>query len=187
MRSYVLHRNLTFVKYLANSNCNSTTIFYSHSKWFKSSTMTLWLSLLLLSLQLLIFHLFFSALVIQQPRRNPCIPSPCGPYSLCRVVDDRPVCSCNVGYSGAPPNCRPECIVSSECPLDKACVKQKCVDPCPGTCGFNAFCKVVAHNPICSCPPGYIGDPFSKCVVEQSKHAFRALVHHFTLWILLIK
>lgn len=100
--------------------------------------------------------------VIEKPRRHPCLPSPCGPYSICRVDHDRPVCSCDAGYLGAPPNCKPVCIVNSECALNRACRAQKCVDPCIGTCGYNALCKVVAHNPICSCPPGHIGDPFNK-------------------------
>lgn len=95
------------------------------------------------------------------------MPSPCGPYSICRVVDDRPVCSCNIGYVGAPPTCRPECIVNSECSLDKACLHQKCVDPCPGTCGYNARCKVVNHNPICTCPADFVGDPFTQCVKSK--------------------
>ena len=30
-------------------------------------------------------------------------------------------------------------------------------------CGANALCQVVNHNPICSCPPGYNGDPFNYC------------------------
>jgi len=32
-----------------------------------------------------------------------------------------------------------------------------------GVCGISAKCDVVNHNPICSCPTGYIGDPFSAC------------------------
>lgn len=94
---------------------------------------------------------------------NPCVPSPCGPNSQCREVNGQAVCSCLPNYSGSPPGCRPECVVSSECPLDKACVNQKCVDPCPGVCGQNANCRVNNHSPICSCAPGYTGDPFSRC------------------------
>ena len=97
---------------------------------------------------------------------DPCTPDPCGPYSECRPEGPRPVCSCLKGYFGGPPNCRPECLLSSECPLTMACVQQKCVDPCPGTCGANAECKVVNHNPICSCPRGYSGDPFYSCNKE---------------------
>ncbi|XP_028157244.1 uncharacterized protein LOC114350564 isoform X7 [Ostrinia furnacalis] len=97
---------------------------------------------------------------------DPCQPSPCGPNSLCRVVNGHSVCTCDNGYIGTPPSCRPECIVSSECPQDKACVNKKCIDPCPNTCGLNARCQVITHNPICSCTPGYTGDPFTRCDLE---------------------
>lgn len=97
---------------------------------------------------------------------NPCNPSPCGPNSKCREINGQSVCSCIEGYLGIPPTCRPECITSSECLLSQACVNQKCINPCPGTCGIKAHCQVVNHNPICSCPSGYIGDPFTKCFQE---------------------
>lgn len=101
-----------------------------------------------------------SAPIIQ----NPCSPSPCGPNSQCRVINQQAVCSCLPNYMGSPPTCRPECITSSECLLTQACVNQKCIDPCPGTCGFNALCQVVNHNPICSCPVQQTGDPFTRCI-----------------------
>lgn len=94
---------------------------------------------------------------------RPCEPSPCGPNSVCRVKDGQAICSCQIGYFGTPPTCRPECLVSSECSPDKACISQKCQDPCPGTCGIAARCQVRNHNPICTCPINYIGDPFVKC------------------------
>jgi len=94
---------------------------------------------------------------------NPCSPSPCGPNSQCREINNQAVCSCVPGYIGSPPACRPECIVSSECPLNEACSNQKCRDPCPGTCGVGAKCNVVNHRPICSCPARYSGDPFVRC------------------------
>lgn len=94
---------------------------------------------------------------------NLCFPSPCGPNSQCKEVNGHAVCVCVQGYIGSPPNCRPECAVSSECQLNLACSNQKCIDPCPGTCGLNAQCLVVNHNPICTCSAGYTGDPFSYC------------------------
>lgn len=94
---------------------------------------------------------------------DPCNPSPCGPNSICRVIDNHAVCSCQPGLIGAPPSCRPECVTSAECSLTQACLMSKCKDPCPGTCGLNAKCHVINHNPICSCPPGYNGDPFRHC------------------------
>jgi hypothetical protein len=104
--------------------------------------------------------------VVARPE-NPCVPDPCGPYSTCRPESSgRPACTCKPGYFGAPPNCRPECLLSSDCGLSQACVRQACVDPCPGTCGTNAECKVVNHNPICSCPVRFSGDPFINCIKE---------------------
>lgn len=97
---------------------------------------------------------------------DPCVPSPCGLNSQCRELNNHAVCSCLPKYIGAPPNCRPECILSSECPLDKSCINQKCKDPCPGTCGQYAKCQVVNHNPICSCNIGFTGDPFVRCIKE---------------------
>ena len=44
---------------------------------------------------------------------------------------------------------------------------QKCLDPCPGSCGVQAVCTVDAHNPICSCSTGFTGDPFTRCLQEQ--------------------
>lgn len=94
---------------------------------------------------------------------RPCQPSPCGPNSQCKEINNLAVCSCVPGYIGSPPACRPECVTSAECPLNEACVNQKCIDPCPGTCGLRALCQVVNHNPICSCPPTLTGDPFIRC------------------------
>lgn len=100
---------------------------------------------------------------------DPCLPSPCGPYSICRVANDHAICSCQEQYYGSPPLCRPECMVSSECMPNRACINQKCVDPCVGACGDNAKCTVVNHNALCSCPPNYHGDPFVHCTYEQRK------------------
>lgn len=45
----------------------------------------------------------------------------------------------------------------------------KCKDPCPGSCGQYAICQVVSHAPRCSCLPGYVGDPFAQCYIQQGK------------------
>lgn len=100
---------------------------------------------------------------------NPCEPSPCGPYSNCRVIDFHAVCSCAPGIIGSPPTCRPECVVSADCAQNKACINQRCEDPCVGTCGINARCQVINHNPVCSCSNGYTGDPFSGCLKEEPR------------------
>lgn len=96
--------------------------------------------------------------------RNPCQPSSCGPNSLCRISNDNTaVCACIEGFQGSPPMCRPECVVSSECPSTKSCVNQKCINPCVNACGVSARCEVINHSPICSCNPGQTGDPFKNC------------------------
>ncbi len=103
---------------------------------------------------------------------RPCVPTPCGPNSQCREVGNAPVCSCQSGYLGVPPECRPECVTSSECAPSQSCVNFKCQDPCPGTCGRDAQCRVVNHNPICVCPSGWTGDPLTGCHIIPSKHVF---------------
>lgn len=106
-------------------------------------------------------NVFFVAIKIEPVK--PCSPSPCGPNSQCREVNNQAVCSCLPNFIGSPPGCRPECVSSSECPLTQACINQKCADPCPGTCGLNAVCTVINHSPICGCKPDFTGDPFANC------------------------
>ena len=103
---------------------------------------------------------------------QPCLPSPCGPNSECRVVNGGPSCQCLPTYMGSPPNCRPECTMNSDCPPNQACMRERCRDPCPGSCGMNAQCTILNHVPICACFDGYTGDPFSSCTpapVERRK------------------
>lgn len=107
-------------------------------------------------------------ITVQNEPPTPCTPNPCGPNSECRAVNGQSVCSCMIGYNGIPPGCRPECTVSSECATNKACVNQKCVNPCPNHCGIQANCRVINHSPICSCNPGFTGDPFMRCFIQRT-------------------
>lgn len=101
---------------------------------------------------------------VSLPHTNPCVPSPCGPNSQCRVVgDETAVCSCTAKYIGRPPNCRPECTLNAECPGNLACINEMCKDPCTGACGPYTTCTVSVHQPICRCLDQYHGDPFSSC------------------------
>lgn len=107
---------------------------------------------------------------VPEPSRNPCVPSPCGPNAQCQVTSGGShSCSCNTGFLGSPPNCRPECVNNDECNLSLSCINQKCRDPCPGSCGTNAECRVVNHIPSCTCLDGYNGDPFVECNQKQRK------------------
>ena len=122
---------------------------------------------------LTVFIFFFFSAVVTEPEQptQSCFPSPCGPFSVCELEGPRVVCSCQKGYFGRPPNCHPECLVNGECPPNKACIRQTCLDPCQGTCGVNAVCNAINHQAICSCPPGYTGDPFETCSkIPGKKH-----------------
>lgn len=102
---------------------------------------------------------------------DPCNPSPCGPNAICKERNGAGSCTCLKEYFGDPyVGCRPECVTNSDCDRSRACTNNKCVDPCPGTCGINAECVVVNHAPSCSCIPGYTGEPTVQCLVlEPSK------------------
>lgn len=107
---------------------------------------------------------FFRCVEIPAVVKNfPCSPSPCGPNSNCREHNGQAVCSCQPNFIGTPPDCRPECRVSSECSSDRACINNRCADPCPNICGIGSVCHTTNHNPICACPSGYTGDPFQQC------------------------
>jgi hypothetical protein len=116
--------------------------------------------------------LYFSVRV-EEPR-HPCNPSPCGSNAICRERNSAGSCSCLPEYFGDPyTGCRPECILSSDCDRKKACINNKCKDPCAGTCGLNAKCYVVNHTPSCTCIEGYTGNALQACVpepVQPSKH-----------------
>ena len=101
---------------------------------------------------------------------NPCYPSPCGPNSICREINEQAVCSCVSEMIGSPPNCRPECTSNSECSSNLACMNQKCQNPCVGACASSAECKVVSHTTICICPQGTTGDPLVQCVEKQQDY-----------------
>lgn len=122
---------------------------------------------------------------IQHQYVNPCQPSPCGPNSQCREINEQGVCSCLPNFIGTPPGCRPECVSSSECSNDRACINQKCSDPCPGVCGTNSNCRVNNHSPICSCRLGYTGDPFTRCnpIPRKLKLFFVRTQSNFRFWL----
>lgn len=114
------------------------------------------------------WHFKYNIIIVPDEKREPCKPSPCGPNSQCADNNGQAICSCLSQFIGSPPNCRPECLVNSECGSNRACVNQKCVDPCIGTCGRDAQCKVIHHSPICICASGFTGDPFIYCFAAPS-------------------
>ncbi|XP_046686146.1 protein kinase C-binding protein NELL1-like isoform X1 [Homalodisca vitripennis] len=53
-----------------------------------------------------------------------------------------------------------------DCEPGKACIDFQCEDPCLGLCGLNTICHVVGEVSMCSCKPGFIGQPFNGCFPE---------------------
>lgn len=120
-------------------------------------------------------------------KKNPCMPSPCGLYSECRAVGDTPSCSCLPNYIGSPPNCRPECVVNTDCPSDKSCIAEKCRNPCEGACGINSECRIQNHIANCICRPGFTGDPFTQCIeyIGKNIRRYKSLYHMLYLTLFL--
>ena len=112
---------------------------------------------------------------------NPCNPSPCGLNSQCQVVSGQARCSCQPNMIGTAPDCRPECTQSSDCSSDRACINQKCVDPCPGSCSLNSDCRVVNHTPACRCKADYTGNGFSNCELIPINGKEMNLIWHFQI------
>lgn len=108
---------------------------------------------------------YFLEKAAEEPTGNPCVPSPCGPNSQCRIVGTQAACSCLPNFIGRPPNCRPECTINEECPGNLACQTEKCKDPCPGACGSSSLCTAIKHRPVCNCIEGFTGDPFTGCTI----------------------
>lgn len=111
----------------------------------------------------------FEILAIEPQPQSLCSRSPCGANAICKERNGVGSCSCLPDYYGDPYiECRPECVLNSDCTKDKACINNKCKDPCPGVCGMNAECRVNNHAPSCACLPGYEGNPFSSCYISKT-------------------
>lgn len=110
--------------------------------------------------------------------KEPCgVLSPCNGPATCQATSSLPVrtmiCVCPDGFiSSGSGTCKPVqvtheggCSSDADCPLDKACINGQCRDPC--RCGPNAECRVRDHKPVCSCLPGYDGNPELNCIKSK--------------------
>ncbi|KAK0169400.1 hypothetical protein PV327_011599 [Microctonus hyperodae] len=61
------------------------------------------------------------------------------------------------------------CENSTSCRMSEKCILELCRNPCPGSCGINAICTVLEHEPKCRCPKCYEGDALVKCESYQGK------------------
>lgn len=60
------------------------------------------------------------------------------------------------------------CVSNSDCSPLESCQNRNCVNPCTNgnPCSRTAECRADNHRAVCTCPVGYIGDPFVNCYVE---------------------
>ena len=65
-----------------------------------------------------------------------------------------------------------ECKSNADCPDYTACKNRQCINPCAirDTCAKRATCKVVWHEPVCTCPDGYVGNPQISCEIRKYYH-----------------
>lgn len=113
--------------------------------------------------------LIYIVILVNSPTiiENKCDSLPCGPNADC----SNGVCTCLPEFKGNPYiGCRPECVLNSDCPRDRACLQRKCLDPCPGACASNALCTVINHVPMCRCPTGMEGNAFVRCTTITSTY-----------------
>ncbi|CAH2002982.1 unnamed protein product [Acanthoscelides obtectus] len=105
---------------------------------------------------------------INQRCQNPCaLSNPCGTNAECRTSFHRPTCLCPSGWVGNPQVIcyKPECKSDSDCPYDKSCINENCLNPCTRqSCGRGAECVVRNHHAQCQCPAGTQGDALLSCI-----------------------
>lgn len=107
---------------------------------------------------------------INEKCRNPCAErNPCAQNAECRVSQHRPLCYCPIGWGGDPQvQCyKPECKTDHDCPYDKTCHNENCLNPCTlgaVQCGRGAECLAQNHRANCMCPAGTQGNPLVSCV-----------------------
>lgn len=105
--------------------------------------------------------------------RDPClIVSLCAPTAECKAERHRAVCRCPAGYRGDPfVSCKKkECTRDQDCPSDRACIQEKCENPCTikQQCGTHARCFVEQHTVQCACDPPWTGDPKRQCTLSKT-------------------
>ena len=76
-------------------------------------------------------------------------------------------CVLSFSFSAAP--LEVGCSSDDECPFTQACRNRACVNPCAADnpCSSTAECTVNSHRAVCKCPPGFTGDPYSRCVPSK--------------------
>jgi hypothetical protein len=103
-----------------------------------------------------------------------CRATNCGINAQCEARRHQAFCTCPLHYEGDPmTECRYknipppayECIQSEDCPDDRVCSDNRCINTCAdrNACGRGAICHIERHQVICRCPQNYNGDPNILC------------------------
>lgn len=94
----------------------------------------------------------------------------CGRNAGCKSDNHKATCACNTGFFGDAYDdklgCQPiECSSNDECSDEKICDHHKCRIACvaQNPCGQNAICSTSFHVQVCTCQPGYTGNPMVAC------------------------
>ena len=103
---------------------------------------------------------------------DPCPLERCGINAICSPKNHRAVCTCPSGYRPDPDpytRCKQyECLTDPDCPTTLACRNEQCTDPCQ--CARNADCSARNHKGICTCQPGFTGDPYGVACTPSKIH-----------------
>lgn len=120
---------------------------------------------------------------IEQQCINPCTDianPPCAANAICYVRNHATGCRCPdhlpIGNpltycERAPPPtpAEPECRIDANCPSQRACIKEHCINPCVALapCTSTARCSVLDSVPVrtltCTCPDGWIPNKEGEC------------------------
>ncbi|KAG8306562.1 hypothetical protein J6590_044542 [Homalodisca vitripennis] len=95
----------------------------------------------------------------------------CGLNTICKVTKHRPICSCSPEHVWDPLiGCQEikECAIDEDCPSNHTCNNGECAETCNAVCGLNTICIIKNNHAACSCKPGFVGNPFLKCVDKST-------------------
>ncbi|CAD6236853.1 GSCOCG00008264001-RA-CDS, partial [Cotesia congregata] len=106
----------------------------------------------------------------QEQCRQACELILCGRNAGCKSDNHKATCACDRGFFGDAYDdkmgCQPiECESHNDCSDEKICDSHKCRIAClaHNPCGQNAICSTNNHQQVCTCQPGYTGEPTRGC------------------------
>lgn len=116
---------------------------------------------------------------------DPCLFEKCGINAQCSAKNHRAVCTCLPDFKPDPDpyiRCKQyECLTDPDCVPTLACRNEKCVNPCQ--CARFADCAVRNHRGVCTCIPGFEGDPYGvACTPSKLKTQINVRLDALAVW-----